>query len=98
MPQWLPQALLGLLLGLVIAGINHFLVVQVLRQADTLPAEKAKNKIMIRYGVRYLLNLAALFAVHKNAPMLIGTALGLTANKNMLFFKYLRNPGKKGVS
>jgi hypothetical protein len=99
MPDWLPSALIGLAFGLLVSAFNHFLLIQGMRQAQNLPEHKAKNLITLRYGIRYVLNIAALFLVHKNMPMLVATALGLTASKNILFLRHLfGNFGRKGVS
>lgn len=89
MPLWLPPALLGFLLGLAVSGLNHLILRRGLQISANLPAEKGKNIIMFRYGLRLILDFLALFAVYKNVPMLIGTAFGLTAIKNGLFIKYL---------
>ncbi|MHB8157025.1 MAG: hypothetical protein ACYDEQ_06485 [Desulfocucumaceae bacterium] len=97
MPVWLPSALKGLAFGIVVAAFNHFLVVRAEKMAESLPPQKGKNLILMRFGIRYMLNVLALFLVYKDAPMLIGTALGLTVNKNFLFFKYLfKKPERKG--
>lgn len=99
MPAWLPSALLGLAFGLLVSAFNHFILAQGMKKAQNLPEHKAKNIIALRYGLRYVLNIIALFLVRKNAPMLVATALGLTINKNMLFLKHLfANSGRKGVS
>jgi len=99
-PQWLPSALLGLLFGIGVSVLNHFILKQGINKAANLPPEKGKSVIMIRYGIRYIFNILALFLVYKNTPMLIATAIGLTANKNYLFLKYLNSGkyGKKGVN
>lgn len=97
MPVWLPSALKGLAFGIGVALLNHLILVRGERRAEDMPPEKGKNVIMIRYGIRYFLDFLALFLVYKDAPMLIGTAIGLTMNKNFLFFKYLfKKPERKG--
>lgn len=97
LPIWMPSALKGLAFGVAVAALNHFILVQGEKKAETMPPEKGKNIIMIRYGIRYLLDVLALFLVYRDAPMLIGTALGLTFNKNFLFVKYLfKKPERKG--
>lgn len=100
MPQWLPSGLIGLLFGLVVSILNYFILQQGIKKSTSLPDSKGQNIIMVRYGIRYILNILALVIVYKNAPMLLGTAIGLTANKSYLFFKYLnwKNFGKKGVN
>jgi len=99
-PEWLPSAALGLILGIAVSVLNHFILQQGIKKASAVPDGKGTNIIMARYGIRYLLNILALFAVYKNVPMLIATAVGLTANKNYLFLKYLASGklGKKGVN
>lgn len=79
----------GLALGIAVSAINYLLLVQGEKKAESLPPEKGKNIVLQRYAIRYILNVLALFLVYKNAPMLIATAIGLTFNKNVLFFKYL---------
>ncbi len=99
MPAWLPSALIGLVFGLLVSAFNHFILIQGMKKAQNMPEHKAKNLITLRYGIRYVLNIAALFLVHKNMPMLVATALGLTASKNILFLRHLfGNFGRKGVS
>lgn len=100
MPSWFVSAMLGLLFGTTVSLFNHFLVKQVLGKDENTVDLKLKNKVLMRYGIRYLLNFLAMFLVYKNTPMLIATALGLTVNKNVLFIKYLSNlnHGKKGVN
>jgi len=100
MPQWLPSALIGLLFGIAVSILNYFILQQGIKKSASLPAGNGQNIIMARYGMRYILNILALVIVYENAPMLLGTALGLTANKSYLFFKYLnwKNFGKKGVN
>lgn len=97
MPSWLPSALAGLALGLTVSLLNHLILLQGQRQAVHQPPAKARNTVLARYGIRYLLNVLALFLVYKNTAMLIATAIGLTANKNYLFIKHLcKNPERKG--
>jgi len=97
LPVWVPSALKGLSFGVVISTFNYFILVQGQKKAESMPPEKGKNAILIRYGIRYILDVLALFLVYKDAPMLIGTAIGLTFNKNFLFVKYLfKKPERKG--
>ena len=102
MPAWLPDALMGLAFGLAVSGVNHLIFLRGIRKSDGMPDMKAKNIIAAHYGVRYILDFTALFLVYffnKSMAALITTAFGLTASKNVLFFKYLRqDSGKKGVS
>lgn len=100
MPQWLPSALLGLIFGFGVSVLNHFILQQGIQKAAASSDRKGQNIIMTRYGIRYILNILSLFIVYQNVPMLIATAIGLTANKNYLFLKYLTwgNSGKKGVN
>lgn len=86
MPYWLPAALIGLLFGLVISGVNYYILAQGIKKAEQDPS---KNTLVIasRYGIRYVINMAALFLVYKNTPMLIATAFGLTFNKYVFLVK-----------
>lgn len=99
-PEWLPSAALGLVLGVAVSVLNHFILQQGVRKAAAVAGSKGTSIIMLRYGIRYLLNILALFIVYKNIPMLIATAIGLTANKNYIFVKYLTSGkfAKKGVN
>jgi len=91
------SALLGLAFGIAVSVLNHLILLQGQKAAKDMPPAKAKNTILLRYGIRYLLNLAAMFLVYKNPAMLIATAIGLTANKNFLFIKHLlKKPERKG--
>jgi ABC-type Fe3+-siderophore transport system permease subunit len=89
LPVWLPSALQGLAFGIAVSALNYLILLRGQKKAETLPPEKGKNIVLSRYAVRYILNVLALFLVYKNPPMLIATAIGLTFNKNILFFKYL---------
>lgn len=97
MPVWMPSALKGLAFGIAVAALNHFILIQGEKKAESMPPEKGRNAILARYGIRYILDVLALFLVYKDAPMLIATAIGLTFNKNILFVKYLfKKPDRKG--
>lgn len=99
MPEWLPAALAGLAFGLLVSGINYLILKQGMEKASNLPPKKGGNYIFSRYGIRIFLDLAALLLVHRNTPMLIGTAIGLTVTKNIMFIKhFIWQSGKKGVS
>ncbi len=97
MPEWTVSALIGLVIGTAVSFLNNFILMQGMKKAEELTPAKERNIIMLRYGIRYLLNLAVLFLVYKNTAMLVAAAIGLTLNKNVLFLKYfLRNKQKKG--
>ncbi len=94
MPLWLLSALKGLLFGLAVSGLNHFILFQGIKNARNLsPAEK-KNVILKRYSLRYLINIGALlsayFILKGDVPFLVATALGLTVSKNVYIIKYFR--------
>jgi hypothetical protein len=93
----MPSALQGLAFGIAVSALNYFILLQGQKKAETMPTDKGKNVILMRYATRYIINIVALFLVYKNAPMLIATAIGLTFNKNFLFVKYLfKKPERKG--
>lgn len=97
MPVWMPSALKGLAFGILVAAFNHWLLLRGEKKAEGMAPEKGRNVILARYGIRYIIDVLALFLVYKDAPMLIGTAIGLTFNKNILFVKYLiKKPERKG--
>lgn len=97
MPTWLPSALIGLIFGLCVSGINYLILKQAMDKSNNLPPLKSKNLIFSRYLIRIFLDLAALFLVYKNVPMLIGTAIGLTITKNIMLIKhYFSSRVRKG--
>ncbi len=96
MPDWLVPGLIGLVFGTAISGFNHYMLLQGIRKAEKLPGSEGKMAIAKRYGIRYITNILAMFLVYKNAPMLVGTAIGLTAVKNILFAKNLTSGVRKG--
>lgn len=99
MPSWLPAALIGLAFGLAVSGINHLIMELGVKRGKTLPPKKAARVVITRYGIRYILNIAALFIVHNNVPMLIAAALGLTGCRNIILFRHwMKNSRKKGVN
>lgn len=89
------SVIIGFCFGLAISVFNHILVVIAVKKTEGQSESKIKNAVMSRYLLRYFTNIAALFVVYKNPPMLIATALGLTMVKNYLFIKQIL--GKKGV-
>ncbi|MCR4440672.1 MAG: hypothetical protein QHH10_00180 [Peptococcaceae bacterium] len=91
LPGWMLPALTGLVIGLTVSFFNHLILLQGVKKAECLSPEQGKNAIMLRYGLRYILNFATLFLVHKDTAMLVAAAFGLTASKNALFFKNLLN-------
>ena len=97
LPEWVPPALIGLAFGLAVSSLNHLILMRGLKKGEGQEPPKSKNIILKRYGIRYILNIAALFLVYKNTPMLIATAIGLTLSKNLLFLRYLSsNTRRKG--
>ncbi len=97
MPNWLPAAFIGLAFGFAVSGINHLIMELGIKRGKTLDPKKATRIVITRYGIRYILNIAALFIVHDNVPMLIATAIGLTGSRNiMLFRQWIKNSSKKG--
>lgn len=95
LPGWMLPALTGLVIGAAVSFINHLILLQGVKKAERLAPQHGKNVIMLRYGLRYILNFATLFLVHKNPAMLVAAALGLTASKNALVIKNLLNKNKK---
>ncbi|MDK2822303.1 MAG: hypothetical protein PWQ67_1888 [Clostridia bacterium] len=92
----LPSILFGFCLGLAVSIINYQLALRAYNKLSTDASEKFKKKFTTRLIIRYILNFVVLFLVHKNVPMLIATAFGLTMVKNYLLLQYTL--GKKGVS
>lgn len=90
-PDWLPQAMIGLAFGLVVSGINHYILNQGLKKAKEMSVKQANKLIIKRYIIRYVLNILALLLVYKSLPMVIATAIGLTASKNVFLIKNLFN-------
>lgn len=83
--------LIGFFLGLGVSIINHQLI---LRASNNIVENSlGKKKITSRFIIRYLLNFLLLFMVHKNTPMLISAALGLTMVKNYMLIQYTLGKG-----
>lgn len=89
-----PDIVTGLLIGLIIGGLvgvfNHWLVWSALKKSEHLPPAKGRNKIMVRYLIRYVINVVVLatYLWHKNTFILVGMALGLTIMAKVLAVKY----------
>lgn len=79
----------GLLMGIFVSALNHFLTVRALGKWEGSIPSPAKGKVLGVYILRYALNFLTLFLFYKNVPALIGAALGLTTVKNILFIKHL---------
>lgn len=88
-PDWLPQAIMGLALGLFVSGINHYVLTKGLKKAEEMPSKEANKMIAKRYMIRYFLNIVTLLLVYKSLPMVLSTAVGLTASKNLILIKSL---------
>ena len=97
MPEWLIPALKGLVFGTSVALLNHFILIKGMKKAENKAGPEAKNTIAACYGIRYVLNIAALLLVHNNSVMLIAAALGLTAPKNLFIYKSLKNGAPKKI-
>lgn len=96
LPDWARSALLGLTFGLAVSALNYYILARGLKKGEGREAKKAKNIVLSRYGVRYILNIAALFLVYRDTAMLIATAAGLTISNHILLIKYLsRKPNRK---
>lgn len=85
----------GLAFGAAVAAVNHWLIWSIVKNYDKYDPKKAKTKLFVRYFIRYILDVLALFLVYKHLYVLIGTALGLTLVGKVLAAKYLL---KKGVN
>lgn len=92
----LKSVILGLLLGIAVSTINYSITMIVTKNINPNNIQYKKKRMMFSIYLRFMINFLVLFIVHKNIPMLIATALGLTFIKNVLFIKYLFC--KKGVS
>ena len=78
-PILLP-AVLGFAWGLAVSLFNNFWTARALK-------DPKKSAAVIFFTCRQLINVLAMFAVYKNLPMLIGTALGLLAVKNYILIQ-----------
>jgi len=92
----LPSIFFGFFLGLAVSIFTYHLSLRMVKKYKLHPDAKKNKKIYIPIYLKYLLNFICLFLVHKNVPMLIATAIGLTMTKNYFIIKYTL--GKKGVS
>ena len=73
-------AVLGFAWGLAVSLFNNFWTARALKNPKSSAA-------VIFFTCRQLINILAMFAVYKNLPMLIGTALGLLAVKNYILIQ-----------
>lgn len=73
-------AVLGFAWGLAVSLFNNFWTARALKNPKSSAA-------VIFFTCRQLINVLAMFAVYKNLPMLIGTALGLLAVKNYILIQ-----------
>ncbi|MCR6545430.1 ATP synthase subunit I [Dehalobacterium formicoaceticum] len=82
--------LVGLVFGSLIGALNHWLVWSALKKAGDVPSPAAKNKLMGRYLIRFMLDFLAMatFFIHKDLYVLVGTAVGLTLIGKVLAVKY----------
>lgn len=92
MPSWLFWLIKGLALGLVVAGLNYYLMLRAIKRMDAKPEEKTKGTLVRYYCLRYLLDLGtmliAYFFLSKNASFLIGVAFGLTIPNTFYLYKF----------
>ena len=75
----LPAAL-GFIWGLAVSLFNNFWTARALKNPKS-------GTAVVFFTCRQLINVLAMFAVYKNLPMLIGTALGLLAVKNYIILR-----------
>lgn len=89
--------IIGFLFGTAVSFFNHYIVIRLANQMNSQNINRLKGKLTLRYLVRFVTNILALFIVFRNTPMLIATAIGLTSVKNYLFIKYLfmKKEGRK---
>lgn len=82
--------LVGLIFGSLVGSLNHWLVWSALKKAGDVPLAAAKNKVMGRYLIRFVLDFLAMatFFIHKDIYVLVGTAVGLTIIGKILAIKY----------
>lgn len=90
--------LIGLAFGGMVGMFNHWLVWSVMKKAEHYTPARAKNKLMMRYLMRYFVNVLVLatYLLHRDTYMLIGTAVGLTIVAKILAINYTFL--KKGVN
>ncbi|MFZ7102111.1 MAG: ATP synthase subunit I [Peptococcaceae bacterium] len=86
--------MIGFILGLGVSILNHRLTVSSLNNIAA--GSRVKKRSVLKFILRYFLNLAVLFLVHKNPPMLIAAAFGLTMVKNFILIQYTL--GKKNLA
>ena len=72
--------ILGFVWGLAVSLFNNFWTVRALKNPKS-------GTAVVFFTCRQLINVLAMFAVYKNLPMLIGTALGLLAVKNYILLR-----------
>lgn len=89
LPDWAPLAVLGLAFGLVVSAFEHFLLLRGLKKGEGKEPRKAKNILLSRFASSSLITIAALYLVHRNTAILIGTAIGLIFSKHILIIRYL---------
>lgn len=88
----------GLFFGSLVAFFNHWLVWSLMKKGDQYSPAVFKNKLMIRYIMRYFVNVLALatYLLHKETFVLVGTAVALSIVGKILAINY--NFLKKGVN
>lgn len=73
--------LIGIVWGLAVSLFNNFMTWRALNRPNGI----STLFLVFRQGI----NILAMFAVYKNLPMLIGTAIGLLMIKNVILLKSL---------
>jgi hypothetical protein len=94
MPSWLLWIIKGFTLGLVVSGVNFYLLLRGIKRIEANPTKKTKATLVGYYSLRYLIDLGTLFIAYffiaKNASFLIGVAFGLTIPNTYYLFKFSR--------
>ncbi|HHY05557.1 MAG TPA: hypothetical protein GX532_01035 [Clostridia bacterium] len=93
MPSWLLGLGKGLALGFVGVGVKFCFTRRALQKSKVVEQGKAgkilTNCFFSRYVVNLIILVLAFFLFSTNVASLIGTALGLTLPKYILYFKKL---------
>lgn len=103
MADRVPSVMLGLAFGLAVSVVNHMILFYGLNKGATIPSHITIKIILKRYVLRYLIDAVALFVMHRNTPLLIGTGFGLLGSKyyqtiRILHKDYIKGHNSKGMN
>lgn len=81
------QLLIGFLWGTVVSVVNHLYVLWVIKRNEDLPPYQAMTALINSYGIRYIIVMIALYAVHRYGWMVAAAGVGMTTMKNVVAVK-----------